>query len=245
MPRFAGRCDLVIAPSAGLARVMREGWGVRSPVVVVPNGIDLARFRRPAQPASRPELGLPVGGPLAIYTGRLGEEKNLGFLLRAFALATGSERPGFRQAAPHLLLVGDGPQASTLQALAGELGLAGQVTFTGAVPYGQVPTYLAVADLFVSASFTEVHPMSLIEGLAAGLPALGVVSPGVADTIKDGANGLLTGHDLTAFGKALRRLLTDAGLRARLAEGARRTRARLGIEHTTAQIIQAYERLLR
>jgi glycosyltransferase involved in cell wall biosynthesis len=244
MPRFAARCDLVIAPSAGLARVMREGWGIRSPVVVVPNGIDLARFRRPAKPAHRSELGLPGSGPLAIYTGRLGEEKNLAFLLRAFARAIASERPGSRQEAPHLLLVGDGPQAPALQTLVGELDLERYVTLTGAVPYERVPTYLAAADLFVSASITEVHPMSLIEGLAAGLPALGVISPGVADTIEDGANGLLTGHDLTAFGRALRRLLTDADLRVRLAEGARQTRAHYGIEHTTAQIVKHYECLL-
>jgi 1,2-diacylglycerol 3-alpha-glucosyltransferase len=239
MPRFVARCDLVIAPSAGLAAVMRERWGIKSPVVVVPNGIDLARFRRPANPASRTELSLPPDGPLAIYTGRLGAEKNLAFLLRAFALVA----PSVREA--HLLLLGDGPQAVALRTLAGELGLEERVIFPGAVPYEQVPAYLAAADLFVSASVTEVHPMSLLEGLAVGLPAVGVLSPGVADTVEDDVNGLLTDHDLTAFSGALRRLLTDADLRARLAEGARRTGDRFSIEHTTAQIVEHYQQLLR
>jgi 1,2-diacylglycerol 3-alpha-glucosyltransferase len=238
MPRFAARCDLVIAPSAGLAAVMRERWGVRSPVVVVPNGVDLARFRRPAAPVSRTALGLPSDGLLAIYTGRLGVEKNLDFLLRAFALATAGEEEA------HLLLLGDGPQAAALRALAGELGLVGCVHFPGAVPYEQVPNYLAAADLFVSASVTEVHPMSLIEGLVAGLPAVGVVSPGVADTVEDGVNGLLSAHDLTAFSKALRRLLTDADLRVRLAEGARRASVRYSVEHTTTRIVEHYQQLL-
>jgi glycosyltransferase involved in cell wall biosynthesis len=238
LPRFIARCDLVIAPSAGLARVMQEQWGVRTPVVIVPNGIDLARFRRPVTRASRAELALPPDGPLAIYTGRLGEEKNLDFLLRAFALAVSAEPQA------HLLLLGDGPQAAALRTLAGELELGRRILFRGAVPYEQVPTYLAVADLFVSASVSEVHPLSLIEGLAAGLPALGVVSPGVADTIQDDVNGLLTTHDLTAFSGALRRLLTDAGLRARLAGGARKTSARYGVEHTTAQVVAHYRQLV-
>jgi len=239
MPRFAARCDLVIAPSAGLAAVMRKQWGVRTPVVVVPNGIDLARFRRPAHAASRTDLGLPSNGPLAIYTGRLGVEKNLPFLLRAFARAVSHELEA------NLVLLGDGPQAAALRVLSTELGLGGRIIFPGAVPYEQVPTYLLCADLFVSASVTEVHPMSLIEGLAAGLPALGVTSPGVADTIEDGVNGLLTDHDLEAFSRALRRLLTDADLRARLAAGARRTSDRYGIEHTTGQIIALYRQLLQ
>jgi glycosyltransferase involved in cell wall biosynthesis len=239
LPRFAAQCDLVIAPSAGLAAVMRERWGVRSPVAVVPNGIDLARFRRAPSPASRAELDLPPAGPLVIYTGRLGAEKNLAFLLQAFARAAPSDLDA------RLLLVGDGSQAAPLRALVGHLGLAERVIFVGAVPYERVPAYLAAADLFVSASVSEVHPMSLIEALAAGLPALGVVSPGVADTIEDGVNGLLTSHDLTAFSGALRRLLVDASLRACLAEGARQTGARYSIERTTDQIVAHYQQLLR
>jgi glycosyltransferase involved in cell wall biosynthesis len=125
-----------------------------------------------------------------------------------------------------------------------ELGLGGRVTLAGAVPYEEVSTYLATADVFLSASVTEVHPLSLIEGLAAGLPALGVVSPGVADTIEDGVNGLLVPHDLAAFAQAFQRLMTDASLRARLAEGARRTSARYSIEYTTTRIVELYEQLL-
>lgn len=238
LPRFASRCDLVIAPSSGLAKVMRECWGVRASVVVVPNGIELARFQRPSIPASRTDLGLPPDGPLAVYTGRLGTEKNLAFLLRAFALAIEPERKA------HLLLVGDGPDADALQALTGELGLLERVTFAGVVPYEQVPTYLAVADVFVSASISEVHPMSLIEGLAAGLPAVGVISPGVADTIQDGVSGLLTDRDLVSFSEGLRRVLTDTQLRALLAEGARRTSAHYSIERTTARIVELYAQLI-
>ena len=113
------------------------------------------------------------------------------------------------------------------------------------MPHEQVPKYLAAADLFVSASVTEVHPLSLIEALAAGLPALGVFSPGVADTITDGVNGLLTADGLAPFTEAMRRLFRDAGLRNRLAEGARRNVAQHNIERTTAQLLELYRQLLR
>jgi len=238
IPRFAARCDLVIAPSVGLAKVMRDKWDVRSPVVVIPNGIDLTRFRRPTTVRRRSEMGVPIDGLLVIYTGRLGPEKNLGFLLRAFARAAAHEP------AAHLLLVGDGPQVAPLQKLIRELGLRERVKWIGAVPYECVPGYLAAADLFVSASVTEVHPLALIEALAVGLPALGIASPGVADTIEDGVNGLLTERDPEAFATVLRRLLTDVDLRARLADGARRSSQKFSIERTTAHIVAHYERLL-
>lgn len=238
MPRFASRCDLVIAPSDGLAAVMRGRWGVTVPVEVVPNGIDLARFRRSAGARVRTKLGLPADGTLAIYTGRLGLEKNLGFLLRAFARVAASE-PEL-----HLLLLGGGPQAEALKAMVAELGLGERVILPGAVAYEQVPDYLSAADLFVSASVTEVHPMSLIEALAAGLPAVGMMSPGVADTIEDGVNGLLAAGHLTSFAEALGRVATDAAFRARLAEGALRSGARYGIERTTEQTVELYRRLL-
>ena len=87
--------------------------------------------------------------------------------------------------------------------------------------------------------------MSLIEGLVAGLPALGMISPGVADTVEDGVNGLLTDYDLDAFSRGFRRLLTDGDLRARLAAGARRTSDRYDIERTTGQIVALYQELLQ
>jgi glycosyltransferase involved in cell wall biosynthesis len=66
----------------------------------------------------------------------------------------------------------------------------------------------------------------------------------VADTIEDGINGLLVPHDLAAFAEAFQRLIMDANLRARLAEGARRTSVQYSIKCTTTRIIQLYEQLL-
>ena len=101
-----------------------------------------------------------------------------------------------------------------------------------------------VGDLFATASVTEVHPLTVLEAMAAGLPVLGIRSPGIADTIEPEVNGLLSSEDQAAFAVKLARLLTDDELRARLAAGARATSEHYSIEATTQRHLELYEELL-
>jgi 1,2-diacylglycerol 3-alpha-glucosyltransferase len=236
LPSFCQRCDLVIAPSPGIAAVLRD-LGVAGEIKVIPNGIELAPFQSPAVTRTRAELGLPPGDIVLMYLGRLGPEKNLAFLLRAFN--------GVAAACPEvvLALVGDGPETDNLRDQAQKAGLASRVFFLGQVPHEAVPAYLRVADVFVTASETEVHPFSLIEAMAAGLPALGITSPGVGDTIVDEVNGLLSTADLAVFTAKLVRLVMEPELRSRLAEQALVSSYQYDINRTAALVLREYERL--
>jgi glycosyltransferase involved in cell wall biosynthesis len=237
MPNFCAACDLVIAPSAGLVRVL-QSFGVESPVEVIPNGIDLAPFQTVAEARARAELGLADRDRVLIYVGRLAPEKNLTFLMRAFVSAQSAVEN------LHLLLVGDGPEADNLRDRAALAGVGDRVHFLGAVPYEAVPGLLKLADAFVTASLTEVHPLSLIEALAAGLPALGIVSPGIEDTIVDGANGFLCSNDIAAFTGKLTRLMLDDELRCRFAAGAAASAAQYDVRITAAALLACYERVI-
>lgn len=237
MPGFTAQCDLVVAPSAGLAAVLRD-LGVTTAITVIPNGIELASFRTPAQPRQRTDFGWPAEARVLIYTGRLSPEKNLDLLLRAFAAAQ-TALPELR-----LLLVGDGPEASRLRQQAAQMGLYQVVHFAGLRPYSDVPGYLAAADAFITASVTEVHPLSVVEALAAGLPVIGVDAPGVNDVVVDGQNGLLSPEDGASLAAHIVRLMADEGLRARLAAGARAAGERYAIERTVAEYLRHYEALV-
>ncbi len=237
MPNFCAACDMVIAPSAGLVKVL-QSFGVESPVEVIPNGIDLAPFQTVAEARARAELGLADHDRVLIYVGRLAPEKNLTFLMRAFVGAQSAVEN------LHLLLVGDGPEADNLRDRAALAGVSDRVHFLGAVPYEAVPGLLKLADAFVTASLTEVHPLSLIEALAAGLPALGIVSPGIEDTIVDGANGFLCPNDIAAFTGKLTRLMLDDELRCRFAAGAAAAAAQCGAGITAAALLACYERVI-
>lgn len=236
LPGFCRSVDLVIAPSEGMRAVLQD-LGVDSEISVVPNGVELAPFQN-AVPAPRASLGLAPEDLALVYVGRLGLEKNVAFLLRTFA--------GVRSAAPQarLVLVGGGPDAENLRGLARDLGLAEAVRFTGAVPYPDVPGMLAACDAFVTASVSEVHPLSVIEAMAAGLPVVGIDSPGVRDTVRDGETGFLSSYDSAAFSAKLTRLVLDDDLRRRMGLAAAQASEEYDIERTSARVEVNYRALL-
>jgi len=237
LPSFTSQCNLVIAPSKGLHDVLRS-YGVTSHIEIVPNGIDLEPFQNPRTRHTRAELGLPESAKVMIYIGRIAPEKNLAFLLRAFAVVS-QELPE-----AYLLLVGDGPEMDNLRDRAQNSGIGEKVIFIGSVEYEDVPGYLSMADAFVTASVTEVHPLSVIEAMAVGLPIIGIESPGVGDTVVDGVNGFLTGHDLAEFSLKMFRLMTENDLRARLAKKALEDSEQYSILNTSKRILGFYEELV-
>jgi 1,2-diacylglycerol 3-alpha-glucosyltransferase len=237
MPNFCQAVNLVVSPSEGMKKVLL-GLGVTSPIEVVPNGVELDRYYK-AQPLPRTDFGYRNEDVLLIYVGRLGPEKNLVFLLRAFNAVA----QAFNNV--HLLILGDGPARADMEALATELGLSARVRFEGMVPYDKLPAYLAMCDAFVTASVTEVHPLSVIEAMGAGLPVLGIHSPGVSDTVEDGLTGFLTQEDAATFAVKMTRLVTEGELRRKMGAAAREASSSYAIERTIQLMLKHYERLFQ
>lgn len=239
MPSFCEAVDLVIAPSAGMEKALRK-LDVNRHIAVIPNGVELKNFHS-AKPLPRADFGFKEDDLLLVYAGRLAPEKNLPFLLESFA--------GVAQAIPntHLLILGGGIRQfeEETKTLAAELGLGDRIRFMGRIPYDQLPAYLAMCNIFVTASVTEVHPLSVIEALGAGLPVMGIHSVGVGDTVQDGITGLLSTEDLPAFTAKLTRLCLDANLRTTMGEAAKRESSIYDIGRTTRLMIEQYEMLQR
>lgn len=239
LPLFCRSCDLVIAPSPGIREVLRN-FGVDSPIEVIPNGVDIQPFRQIPKPLPRQSFGFTPNDVVLIYVGRLGPEKNLSFLLRSFAGAA----LAFENL--HLMLVGDGPEYDNLRDRVHYMRLESRVHFTGMVPYEQLPKYLALADAFVTASVTEVHPLSVIEAMAAGLPVLGIRSPGVGDIVEDGVTGyLVENEDLAAFTAKMVRLITDPDKRQEMGKRAFEEAEKYAIENTTRMMVECYQKVIQ
>jgi glycosyltransferase involved in cell wall biosynthesis len=236
MPPFCAAVDLVVSPSPGMADVLRK-LGVTSPIEVVPNGVDLERYHQACEDC-RLEFGYKSKDVLLIFSGRLGPEKSVDFLLQSFR--------GVAEAVEdvHLLIIGGGPEEESLKKLAAEIGIIDRVHFYGMVAYDRIPQYLAMCNIYVTASVTEVHPLSVIEAMATGLPALGIHSVGVGDTIEDGRTGFLASQNQAAFAAKLTRLCLDSSLRRKMGLAARKASEKYAIEYTMKIMLAHYEHLV-
>lgn len=193
--------SIVALPSTVLQKIALQTWRLRPDLVrLTPNGIDVERFARRSPP--------PSGPPIVISVGALRAEKNYSRLVRCFDRAAANT--GAR-----LQLWGDGPEREKLVALAASLPSGARIEFPGRTASPEKA--LAGAHLFALSSDTEQTPLSLMEAMAAGLPA---VSTDVGDVrmmlsepnrpfvAAPADEDLLTAH--------LKALIEDASLRDRL-----------------------------
>ncbi|HXO28394.1 MAG TPA: glycosyltransferase family 4 protein [Thermoanaerobaculia bacterium] len=175
-------------------------------VDLVPCGITVSRVRAAAG-------GRPGNGPPLIYAGRLLEHKRLDLLLRAVQLLALGES-GTDAAGPLLTVFGEGPDRPRLEALAGELGIAGRVVFCGHVKSSEeVWRELGRARLAVQPSAREGFGLFPLEAMAAGLPVVYCGSPesAVGELVRDGVEGLAVAAEPRALAAALAALLAPAG----------------------------------
>ncbi|WP_316776314.1 glycosyltransferase [Streptomyces sasae] len=174
-----GRSTVAVTPT--VADRLRR-WGVPGPRIdVVPNGIDLERFRfDPAvRRRTRARLGLPEDAYVIGGIGRLAPGKRFDVLIRALAQLPSDCR---------LLLVGGGAEESALRRAAHEAGVAGRVLFAGERPYASdssrdpdLPSLTSAMDVLASPSAEEAFGLAVVEALAAGLPVLYSSCPAVED----------------------------------------------------------------
>jgi glycosyltransferase involved in cell wall biosynthesis len=206
--------DRLITVSPRLrAQLLAMGIGRPDQMEVVPLGLDLGRFRLgrgASAPALRASLGLAPGTPLLGSVGRLVPIKDHPTLFRAVAqLGTDGE-------AAHLVVVGDGEDRLALARLAQALGVSARVHFLGW--RADLETIVNELDVVICSSRNEGTPVALIEAMAAGVAVLSTEVGGVADLVTHGETGwLVPPGDPTAMAGAIRRLLAEPNLRARLA----------------------------
>ncbi len=237
MPSYCNAVDRVVSPSPGMEKILRK-LDVEAHVEVVPNGVEIARFRQ-AEALSRADFGFSDDDILLIYAGRLAPEKNLSFLLAAFnGVAEALENV-------HLLLLGSGPSTEKIKDEIEELENGQNIHIIGRIDYNKMPGYLRMCDAFVTASISEVHPLSVIEAMGAKLPVMGIHSPGVGDTVEDKKNGFLSTENLPAFTAKLTQLCVDKELREKMGENARETSALYSIQRTTEMMTDLYKNVIK
>jgi glycosyltransferase involved in cell wall biosynthesis len=227
--RFLARWTLsgasgVVANSAATAR-RAEDLSPGARVQVIPMGVDVERF---SSTGGGPKERAGAVPPRIISVGRLIPLKGYRYLIEAM--------PKIREGLPGatLTLVGDGPEWEGLARLAKDLGVGDAVTFTGEVPHADVPGILTGHDLFVLPAVvtetgeTEGLGTVMLEAMAAGLPVAASDVGGIPDVVEHEVTGLLfPPGNPDAVGDAVIRMISDDGLRGRVAaEAEKRVRER-------------------
>ena len=235
-----GRTDRSVGVSSAAASYVQEFLGLRQPLTVIPNGVDLAGYRQNREEARarlRTAWGVGTDDVLAISIGRLVPVKNHGGLLRALARAL-PDAPKLR-----LAILGAGELEAELREEARALELTEHVHFLGY--RADIPECLHAADLFVMPSTTEGLPIALLEAMAAGVPVLATRVGGIPEVLGAPPAGcLIAPGDPEELTRALARLAADPPLRERLSELGLERVQRFSLQACAARYHDMYETLL-
>jgi len=219
------RLDAVVVPSAYLAGLVRS-WGVApGRIHVIANALNPGGA--PPQPSGRGDRNRRL-----VTVGRLTAHKRVDEIIEVLPALSGVD----------LLVIGDGPQRTALEAGARALGCERRVVFTGSLPPEEVSARLREADVFVLNSRYEGLPHAVLEAFAAGIPVVATAVGGTPELVRDGESGVLVPPgDAKRLREAIQTLLDDAALRERLGRGGY---AVLLERHSMSAMVDATEALL-
>lgn len=229
--------DRIVTPSRFLKDMIGSGLKVRDDrITVIHNGIDLSRFgRRPAAAALRRAIGVPPGGRVVGMIANLVPVKDHTVLLTAVPLILA------RLPETHFLLVGDGPLQPRLSAQAKNLGVSRSVHFLGY--RSDVRNLIPLFDVSVLCSKVEVHPISLIESMACGVPVVASDVGGIPEIVSDGETGILVPPaDPAALAGALVSLLKNSSLAGSMGNKGKRSAL---LRFSMDGMIRSFESLLQ
>jgi glycosyltransferase involved in cell wall biosynthesis len=234
-----GSNDHVLAVSDAVRASIRYPRGLRwrhmPPVETLYHGPSLDTLAHTASTADDPRVASEGARTIACVA-NFKVHKGHPTLIRAFAKV--------RANAPdaHLVLVGVGQTEGAVRSQVAELGLGEAVTFAGR--RDDVPAILSRADAFVLASDHEGLPLSLLEAMALGTPAVVTRVGGIPEVVRDGEAIVVPPRDVDALADGILQVLGDGGLARSLVEAGKRRARDFDIRTAVRRMEEVYEELL-
>lgn len=231
------RADAAIALSRK-SKHQLESWQTheyRYDITMLPNGVNaIPKPTRQELEAFRKQWGFSKKDEVFGFVGRLGEEKNLALLVRAFEKVA-KVRPNAK-----LLFVGDFEYRKTLEAMASSSRYADRVVFTGFMPREKLGVAYAVLDVFVFPSLKDTQGWVLHEAAHAGLPIV-LIDRELSEVMVDGESGYFARNNATDVARKLIDLLKSPTKRAKFGAYSQKLARKYTEKRQTAKLIKVYE----
>jgi 1,2-diacylglycerol 3-alpha-glucosyltransferase len=236
--QFCNRCDHIVVPSQQIYDKLKE-YEVKKPLSLIPTGIQVKTGpSEEEKQVFKQRMGLKENRRYLVFVGRLGREKNIGFLIEAFGKIANVQED------VDLVLAGDGPEKEALKAAITEKGLTDRCHFPGYISHTDVFLLYACCDVVVFASKTETQGLSLLEGLSMGKPAVCVKAMGIQDVLHQEKGGFLVNENTTEFADACLKLLNNAALYAEKAAQAKQRAHDFSSSEMAKKLIDVYQSVI-
>ncbi len=209
---FCNVCDVVVAPADYVKEELIE-FGVKKPIEVIPNGVNIEKFKPGESNFLQRELNLPEGAKIILYIGRLAKEKDVSFLIKTFTKS--------KLTNTYFAIVGDGPERKNLEKLVTKLGMQDKIKFFGFIEHADLGKVYNSADVFVFASTTETQGMIILEAMSSGLPVLTVKDKVFSQFIENGKDGFIVAKNEEEYISKLNEILSNKELRGEVGKSAR------------------------
>jgi glycosyltransferase involved in cell wall biosynthesis len=233
---YCNVCTHIIAP-AQYVKDELISFGVKRPITVIPNGVNITKFKPAKNNDLREKLGLLENDKIVLCVARLAKEKSLDFLIKTFARYA-KDNPN-----AYFVIAGDGPERANLQKLITDLNIDNKIFLLGMVPYQEIPQVYNGADVFIFASQTETEGMIVPEALSSGLPVLAVRDRVFEQFIESGKDGFLVEKQEEVFNAHLDRLLKDDNLRLEMGKNARIKAEQFSLDEVAKKFENLYKQI--
>lgn len=238
---FYNQAQIIISPSNFLKKILLE-WGVKSPIKIIPNGVDINRFYpRDNQEDLAPlfkKYDISPSADIVLYIGRLEKDKNIITLFKAIPQILKNHNAFF-------LFVGEGKEKKKIFKLVEKNIVENNVRFVDFIPYEDeiLPQIYRMAKVFWISSF-EAQSMSTLEALASGLPVVAADVSALPEIVKNNINGFLVdAYESGQFKEAVIKILKSNNLLQRFSKESVRIASSFNLSQSLSAIEELYKKL--
>lgn len=229
----------LIVPTKKTYDLFKEKYQVDRNIHIIPTGIELERFytenidKKKLASIKRKEK-ITKDDFIAIFIGRLAQEKNVVFLLDVMKDLVPS-LPKLK-----LLIVGDGPDYDLYKEIIEKDHLENNVIMTGKVAWEEVPYYYHLSDIFLTASHTETQGLTVIEAMASSVVPICIDDESFKNTVIDGLNGRIFNNEKECK-EIITELYNDSKLTKKLSNQARINSDRFSAKYFAESVLDVYK----